>query len=469
MEGVMVKSHSTLNRRDFMKALGFVGAGVGALSAGSPVFKDLDEMASAGSSNKRAWWIKEVDTPTIEIDWDMLKRHDATTIPQVAYASFVGKDVAAAQGAKQKADRKQWIAEDKSGYTLRDYALFDAAAYGWQAGFSHDFLGDTTVTPYGMGSPSDLGLPAWNGSPEETTAMIRQAFRFLGTGTISIVELNENNRKLVYGVDWDGKAIVFENVEKAYETDKKRVIPEKCRYAVVFSMPMSEEMNKRAPTLLGDATTALSYSLSTLFQIRAQRFFRMLGYQGLGSFTYVNNTSINPALAVISGMGEQGRLGQCVFPEYGTMARLGSVITDLPLVPDKPIDSGVWNFCKTCKLCASHCPSGALNPDDVPSWDVKYSGNHPGKKVYHCDGMNCHGYWYDLTSLCSICVASCVFAKKNKAGIHDIIKATTAVTPAFNSFFRTMDQAFGYKYSNRDPESWWDINGEPMFGIDSRY
>ena len=36
--------HSTVTRRDFMKALGFGAAGLGALAATSPVFHDLDEL-----------------------------------------------------------------------------------------------------------------------------------------------------------------------------------------------------------------------------------------------------------------------------------------------------------------------------------------------------------------------------------------------------------------------------------------
>lgn len=462
-------NHSTVSRRDFMKGLGLAGGGIGSMAVAGSIFDDLDALLSESAvGNKRDWWIKDQDQPTVEIDWSLVERFDATKIPQVSYAKYVGGDKAKEQGAKQKEDRKKWILENKTGYTLRDYALFDAAAYGWQVGFSHDFFGDTTATPYGMGKPTDLGVPIWQASPEESSAVIRKAFRFLGAGTVSIVELDQNHRKLVDGIDWDGKSIVFEDVDLAYETSTKRVVPNKCKYAIVFSLPMSEEMNKRAPTLLGDATTALSYSLSTLFQIRAQRFVRMLGYQGLGSYQFVNNLNINPALAVVSGLGEQGRLGQCVMPEYGTMARLGSIVTDLPLTPDKPIDAGIWNFCQTCALCADHCPSGALDPDDKISWDTKYAGNHPGKKAYHCDGIKCRSFWFDATSLCSICVASCVFAKKNLAGIHDVVKATVATTGVFNPIFTNLDQVFGYSYDRRDPESWWDLKQQPMFGFDSK-
>jgi len=41
--------------------------------------------------------------------------------------------------------------------------------------------------------------------------------------------------------------------------------------------------------------------------------------------------------------------------------RISGVITDLPVASDKPIDFGLQEFCKTCKICATECPAGALS------------------------------------------------------------------------------------------------------------
>ena len=55
-----------------MKGLGLVG-GIG---AAIPAFHDVDELvASPNNTRKRAWWVKEVDHPTVEIDWQMMARH----------------------------------------------------------------------------------------------------------------------------------------------------------------------------------------------------------------------------------------------------------------------------------------------------------------------------------------------------------------------------------------------------------
>ena len=66
--------HSTVSRRDLMKLVGmgaFASAG-GSLMQGP--FKDLDEMmASPVAERKMPFWVKEVDEPTVEIDWENME------------------------------------------------------------------------------------------------------------------------------------------------------------------------------------------------------------------------------------------------------------------------------------------------------------------------------------------------------------------------------------------------------------
>lgn len=72
----MSNFHSTLSRRQFMKALGFGAAGLGAAAATAPVFHDLDELTSSPKANFRhPWYVKqrEAFNPTCEVDWDILK------------------------------------------------------------------------------------------------------------------------------------------------------------------------------------------------------------------------------------------------------------------------------------------------------------------------------------------------------------------------------------------------------------
>ena len=84
----MSKFHSILNRRQFMKALGFLAGDVSAASLLAPNFHDLDELASSSVSiGKRPWWVKEVDNPTIDVDYSVMQRYEGRQQGQCAHTS----------------------------------------------------------------------------------------------------------------------------------------------------------------------------------------------------------------------------------------------------------------------------------------------------------------------------------------------------------------------------------------------
>ena len=74
-----------------------------------------------------------------------------------------------------------------------------------------------------------------------------------------------------------------------------------------------------------------------IFSILAE-FIRILGYKAI---PMGNDTSLSIPLAIDAGLGELGRHGLLITPEYGPCVRLCKVFTDLPLEPDKPIQFGV--------------------------------------------------------------------------------------------------------------------------------
>lgn len=58
----------------------------------------------------------------------------------------------------------------------------------------------------------------------------------------------------------------------------------------------------------------------------------------------------------LAGLGWIGRNNLLVNPELGSQFRLVTVLTDMPLLPDKPLDSD----CGECMLCLSSCPAAAI-------------------------------------------------------------------------------------------------------------
>lgn len=67
-------------------------------------------------------------------------------------------------------------------------------------------------------------------------------------------------------------------------------------------------------------------------------------------------------LAEAAGLGWRGRNNLLVNETYGSQIRLVSILTDIPLKPNHPVDGG----CGSCKRCVTKCPVGALgeSPDD---------------------------------------------------------------------------------------------------------
>ena len=65
--------------------------------------------------------------------------------------------------------------------------------------------------------------------------------------------------------------------------------------------------------------------------------------------------------AQAAGLGRLGKNSMLITPRYGNRVHLGSVVTDVDLVPDPVLD---WEPCpQRCSLCLDVCPAGALKGD----------------------------------------------------------------------------------------------------------
>lgn len=110
--------------------------------------------------------------------------------------------------------------------------------------------------------------------------------------------------------------------------------------------------------------------------------------------------------ATRAGIGWIGRHCQLITRPYGPWARLGTVFTDMPLQPGKPIDK---SYCGTCKLCIEACPAAALTGKawypGLPREDIL--------DVQACDLWKKKTYYqYHKGHNCGICSAVCPFGLK---------------------------------------------------------
>ncbi|MCX6012550.1 MAG: reductive dehalogenase [Chloroflexi bacterium] len=456
-----MKYHNTLGERNFVTILKLGKAG-----------HDMDEViASPQAEWKRPRWVNTVSKPTVDIDWDYMNRFDETRIQMGSFETYIGSEENKKLREQRANQTRQWIVENRPNYTLRDRALDISVRQGAVGTSFLGFWSDSKHLRDGgkqeFLTPQSLKVPRWEGSPEENARMIRSAMRIYGASQVGFLELDEHNRKLIYSIYHDGKKIDFEDVDVAYETAEKRVIPQKARWVIVFTVQMAEDLLKRragkAPTPFSAAATGSAYARARMVIDDLQIFLHCIGYQGLMTANWTNGLGIAPALGVMAGLGELSRLNRLINPEYGPLVRIFRVITDLPLSPTKPIDAGIMRFCRTCKKCAIACPSGTLSLDTEPSWEVKGPWNNPGHKTWYENSPKCSAYWLRAAVACSTCIAVCPFSKKDRSFMNSFVRSTIAKTSLFNSFFTHMDDVCGYD-KPKDPESWWDID-LPTYGI----
>lgn len=491
--------HSTVSRREFMKGLGLVSAGVGGAFATGPGFHDLDELMQSGvSTQKRAWWVKQVDEPTVEIDWSLMQRHyNYSTQSAAIVAQYPGLERYNAEVAtgKTPADRMK---DNQAGYRLRDQALASANS-GLRLSTPATKFGQITVQ-----TPEQRGVPKWTGSPEEATIMLRSAMVFFGASEIAAARIDDKHRKLI-GLTGENPSLSYYDkqppttVTKPIEFTKDphfswdektgiTYVPDVSGLSnVTYLIAQDSDLNKMRPGTLGGVAQT-RYRLREIPRACTQAFITGIGYESMQDEPY--RAIPSNAGAVLGGLTENARHSiMSISPEFGAFGGYFDLLTTLPLEHTPPIDAGIWRFCQTCGLCADLCPSESIVKKDggEPTWEVPASAE-PKAHVVPWVGIRQSGefhklgrktYWTDMPQCqlwvrrnmngerCNVCWGNCVFNGANGAMIHQVVKSIASTTPLLNSFFATMHPAMGYGMREGERiEEWWHMS-LPAYGFDS--
>ena len=220
----------------------------------------------------------------------------------------------------------------------------------------------------------------------------------------------------------------------------------------VISMAVSEDyaIIQTAPSALYMAETLLTYSRMALLVGSLAQFIRQLGYHAIPS---LNDTALNVPIALDAGLGQFGRHGLLITPQFGPRQRLCKVITDLPLRADRPIDFGVSEFCSACYKCAEKCPSKAISSGERTA-EVSSISTNPGVMKWPLAGERCWEYRLrNFGTNCGICVRVCPFNKRKK-GVHSATRHLIQQAPWLGRPLLWLDNLLGYgKYSR--PEVFW--------------
>lgn len=475
------KEHSTVGRRDFMKKLGVgagaVGLGFAGLNAaviGTDGFKDLDEMMTSPLAERELpFWVKEVDEPTVKIDWDNMEIFHGPENTLFNPASWENPQDYYDIYNRNIASTKKNVQENVPGLSLKDRALADANCWGWGGRSGADLAPPWTGAdvkanpkwehPTMFYTPEDYGVEKHQGTPEENSKMLRSAGRIMGASDMGFVKLDEKTKKLLWG------KITYEDVEKGYAEpeNNKFVLPNKELWAVCSVIPQSLWMQQYSERMSWASSNTMSYSRANIYGNRMSVFLRGLGYQAYGGDTESMGRSVG--FGIMAGLGEYGRAGILVSPKYGTDIRTILItITDLPLAVTKPIDAGITKFCETCKKCGEMCPSGAISMKDKPFWGGDEPWQAKGIKGWYMDAKKCYSYMLGGEPDCSRCQTVCPFTKFDEAVLHDLIKLSIGTTPILNTAIRKLDDVFGYGEQPDLSKTPWDLDPMdiPLYGLD---
>jgi epoxyqueuosine reductase len=459
--------HSTVSRRDFMKGLSLTGAGIGlgAAALTSPVFHDVDEMASSQNGYKLPWWVKERDYEdvTTEVDWSVYKPFDPVTHP----GPNTPADMTASNTARVAQDKALGLAGQKAGFDRRAWAWYTASGVG---GLDTDWNGNvygTGTLSYWKPATTDVTTP-WTKDPDYNLQVLRAAFHSFGTPKAGVIEINEHMQRLFNKdtVSWG------ENIDApTYDTNKIYHVPSKAKYMVVWETQMGSEQStytysKITPEFetssqsgYGSAPPigrmdAQGYNHARLVRAQVTSFMKGIGWL---SFKPAPSFPVQAtAHGIFAGLSEQARPNYRMSPSFGLNTRYAnSAVTDMPLSPTKPIDFGGHNFCNTCKRCGEVCPTGSIDMADEPHWDTKCQKNNAGIKAFFMNWDTCPGF--GSPAQCGICQPTCPFNHPPNAIIHPIVRATIGNTNMFDNFFANMDRKFGYSQVRTDDEmeGWW--------------
>lgn len=123
------------------------------------------------------------------------------------------------------------------------------------------------------------------------------------------------------------------------------------------------------------------------------------------------------AIAIMAGLGWQGKSLLLVTSKYGPRVRLSSVLTDMPLEFDAPVK----NRCGKCTKCIEACPAGAIRNVNT---DFHYSSREEVLDLDKCHSntlkyMEVPGIGY---TFCGQCIPVCPHGRKlmlREAGLVD--------------------------------------------------
>jgi reductive dehalogenase len=271
-------------------------------------------------------------------------------------------------------------------------------------------------------------------SPEEATERVKGFALRLGADLVGVTEINP---LWIYS----HRGMAYPPIQEDWGVE----LEVKHKYAIVFAVEMSLEMVRAAPHTPSAMESLRKYGDGASVAVQLAAFIANLGYSATANHLSYYEGNLVP-MAVDAGLGEVGRIGYLMTREFGARQRLGAVTTDLPLIPDRPVDIGVKDFCDICKKCAVCCPTNS-----IPDGDRREVN---GTLRWKLDAESCFEYWGKVGTECCICMRVCPWSHA-RTFPHRLIVWLISRNRASRRIFSYMDDIFyGRKPKSKSPPPW---------------
>jgi reductive dehalogenase len=243
----------------------------------------------------------------------------------------------------------------------------------------------------------------------------------------------------------------------AYYSHDKQGNPIDVCYGNAIVIVMRKELRAiRASTghdWMGDPISFQSYQHLGMVAETIANYIRRLGWDASAQYgpSFVNRYSVLlPPLLLAAGIGEVSRAGIILNPYLGLAFKAAVVLTDMPLVPDQPIDFGLQRFCQDCKICAQNCPSKAIPTGDK----VMYNGYETWKlDTKRCASFN---FTNKKGTMCNSCVKSCPWSNPS-TWPHNMVREMVMNIPITQRIAIQSAQILGTHMSPPEEKWWFDM------------
>ena len=241
----------------------------------------------------------------------------------------------------------------------------------------------------------------------------------------------------------------FEEPDLDKRTDPKRLMPEAqsiISIAIAYpsrlhDAPKSTKGNRRG--LFSRSSWGLDYHHVVKDRLKKlEAFIQERVPDALLKSMVDTGELVDRAVAERAGIGWSGKNCSIIDPTYGTYMYLGELMTNIPFLPDTPME----DLCGSCRKCLEACPTGALvaggqidakrcisfltqTKEMIPDEFREKVGN----RLYGCDS----------------CQTSCPYNKRVDFHLHEELEADPEIVkPELTSLLSLSNRSFKEQYGS---------------------